>query len=145
MMEIGEAGYALAGVVFGSLATYLLGHRRIQAEHIVKERSAWREKIRTAMAMVAQKPSHENRRILWLTLSLNTNPFDQNDRRLVRLAKKISEQFEKSDFEELVLEVALLLKHDWERAKSEVRWFDFPPRRSSPERLKGFLLSREPR
>lgn len=136
MFQLDAAGFALIGVMIGAFATYLLGHRKIQAEHIVKERTAWREKIRSAMAIVAEDPSRKNRTALWLALSLNTNPYDHHDRQIVELAKEVREVFDNAKFEVLVEEIALLLKHDWDRTKGELRWFDFPPRRWSPKELK---------
>ncbi len=141
--ELVTAGFTLAGALVGALATYNLGYRKIQAEHIVKERAVWREKIRFAMASVVEKPSLANRKALWLTLSLNTNPFDPKDLCLVERAENLMNQFDRDNFKELVVDVTLLLKHDWDRAKGELKLFDVPPLRMRYQDYKNWLNRRK--
>lgn len=58
-------------------------------------------------------------------LALNVNPFDAEDKALVETAKKFSGGADiDGQISEFIDRMALLLKHDWERAKREAHpWF----------------------
>ena len=75
------------------------------------------------------------RKELWITLKLNTNPKESDDKEIVAKSKKmITPVLSQQDWEALADRIALLLKHDWERAKFETYWYRtfWFPRELSP-------------
>jgi hypothetical protein len=114
---------ALAAVIaalVSALVSVLTSERRIAAENVIQERKNWREEIRELSAvyqtlvLVAEGRDGKLRE-LRATFYLRVNPHDAEDHRLLQLISETNT--EKAD--EFVQRVALLLKHDWERAKHE--------------------------
>jgi len=60
-----------------------------------------------------------------LEFSLILNPFDKEDRAIVALIHQLKSNADESHLTEFADRIALLLKHDWERAKweAEDNWF----------------------
>lgn len=123
----------LAAIVTTSISRFN-SERAIQIENITKERKNWRETIRK-QAMEVQQAASETQKDckkleeLVLAFRLNLNPFDDEDKAIVNVIAKLTQQ-EKVD--ELLTQfserVALLLKHDWERVKGEAFPDEFSPR-----------------
>jgi hypothetical protein len=73
--------------------------------------------------------------------SLNLNPFDQEDEGILAVINTVKNR-DTLDVKlpEFADRVALLLKHDWERAKHEAKPLLFrwsPPKRTTYEKSKG--------
>lgn len=107
--------------------------RAIQIENITKERAKWRDKIRE-QALAVRKAAVDLKSVelknLRLTLSLNLNPTDTEDRAILAVVDKLakSQKASEEDILQFSDRVALLLKHDWDRAKCEANREE-PPRR----------------
>ena len=120
-----------------ALLTWHLAQRRIAIENVTQERAKWRADIRrTALdahdAMVdgeadkVERVSNELRALL--------NPHDIEDRKLLACLAVACACDRKKIRDEFALRVALLLKHDWERAKweaSSLRWIRHEPKRKA--------------
>jgi hypothetical protein len=122
---------ALAAVIaalVSALVSVLTSERRIAAENIIQERTKWREKIRKlsdvyhTLILVKEEDGRDTKfRELKATFSLRINPHETEDQSLLQLIS--GNNADKAD--EFTTRVALLLKHDWERAKREAslwRW-----------------------
>lgn len=130
-----------SSVVGGLVAGFVAlrnGERRIQVENVTQERAKWREKIRIKSVEVHQAAVDNNPAKLaelQLEFSLNLNPFDQEDKDiLIVIAALNNPDTLEANLCEFSIRVALLLKHDWERAKREAKpWFFrcFQPVRTS--------------
>lgn len=126
----------LAGLIAG-LVAIRAGERKIQIENVTQERAKWRAKIRELSLAVHQAATTANNSRLGelvLEMSLLLNPLDEEDKVIPDLIYRLTFSAEQSD---LLLEfrerIALLLKHDWQRAKYEsFSWFH----KGSPDRLK---------
>ncbi len=120
----------LAGLVAG-LVTLRTTERKIAIENITQQRQAWREKIREKANQIhAHYQDGEKKNLLanYIELSLLLNPNDANDYSILdTLWLMISEEDESNIDIEFAEKLALLLKHDWERAKREAKpfWFNF--------------------
>jgi hypothetical protein len=104
--------------------------RAIQIENITKERAKWRDKIRDLALAVHRAATLKERALLIeqrLCLSLNLNPIDTEDTAILSAIDKMSqsEQLDEKTLQEFSDRVALLLKHDWDRAKVEAKEADF--------------------
>lgn len=125
--------------------------RVIQAEYITGERAKWRDRVRCVALKVHEAAgSGDTNRLaellLELTLFLNVkDPMDAEILDLVR-SLRISQkaQAPPSEFGE---RIALLLKHDWDRAKREAqpffRWLSRPPKRMPYEEFQQAEQSRK--
>src|ERR1035438_9215345 len=99
--------------------------RTIQIENITRERAKWRNKIRTMATEVRQAAAAKDSlklEGLRLDFSLNLNPLDNEDQEILGVISRLS-QSEHSDqrVQEFFDRLALLLKHDWDRAKCEAK------------------------
>lgn len=127
----------VGGLVAGFVALRS-GERKIQIENVTQERAKWREKIRVKSVEVHQAAIENDLAKInevHLEFSLNLNPFDQEDKGILAVIAALKNR---DTLEEKMAEfsdrVALLLKHDWERAKHEARpWFFrwCPPKRTT--------------
>lgn len=118
---------ALAGAA-GALWTSERNHR---LENVTAERAAWRARIRLLAVDLLAGPDKagdadapQARKRAAAAIRLSTNPFDPLDREIVEIADRISAATspDSSDLGLLALRLQLLLKHDWERAKTEASW-----------------------
>ena len=125
---------ALAGVVVTALVTWLIAERRIVTRHITSERATWRHRIRQNAlevhdALVEVPPAKTARVRLRMEFRALLNPVDDQDHAILEcIAPVASDKCEKCRAEQFATRVALLLKHDWDRAKLEAgfppcRWF----------------------
>lgn len=128
-------------VVAGLVAAFIswwISERLITIENVTQERAKWRNRIRKKAAethdtiMAADEKAlsriHPHFRLL-------LNPFHEEERAIVSAASLNGAEPE-AQTKEFSLRVALLLKHDWERAKREAKPFLFrgcSPRRTAYE------------
>ncbi|MDH5573840.1 MAG: hypothetical protein OEY89_18895 [Gammaproteobacteria bacterium] len=121
-----------SGVVAGLVAALVAlrtSERNIVIENITKQRQVWREKVRDLALRINDTYQRNEKSTLqgyYIELQLILNPNDKNDLSILdTLWEMINE--ERSSNLNIVLseKLALLLKHDWERAKLEAKPFWF--------------------
>jgi len=126
----------VAGLVAG-LVTLRVNERKIAIENITQQRQIWREKIRLkAVEVVKEYASNNKPKIieLYVDFQLILNPEDKLDTSILDTIWKMSQtENDLSLSIELSEKLALLLKHDWERAKNESKPILFGS--SEPERI----------
>ncbi|MEA2119949.1 hypothetical protein [Halovibrio sp. HP20-50] len=126
-MVSGEILIALLGsAVAASLITALFAKAQSDksavVDNIIKERKAWRDKLR---ALVSETESAFEARNSNSVASIEAqlvvllNPYDKDDLDIIRALKQIPGSWEQASFQEFMDRVAYLLKHDWERVKQE--------------------------
>jgi len=125
----------VGGLIAGFIALRTL-ERNIQIENITQERAKWREKIRIKSVEVHQASMAYNKdklSQLRLEFSLNLNPFEIEDSSILSVIADLQDSKDRgTKLAEFSDRVALLLKHDWERAKYEAKHFNChlcPPER----------------
>jgi hypothetical protein len=128
---------ATSGVIsalVSSLFARRASERAIQIENITKERAKWRDKIREQALAVHRAATDKNTALLnelQLSFSLNLNPTDTEDVGILKVidTMAMAPSPDKKSGQEFADRVALLLKHDWDRAKAEAE------HRKTPQRL----------
>ena len=116
---------ALTAVITAAV-TWSVAQRQITAQHVLTERQKWREEIRAKALLVHDAilcGNSEKLSRLKAELMARLNPLDDEDRDLLACVTRDSGPQAKA--EEFAERVALLLKHDWDRAKLEAsahRW-----------------------
>ena len=127
------------GGLIGSLLTWSLGRKRILVENVTQERRHWRDKVRAMALEVHDAMVYGNdRKIERLRKEFRAllNPHDCEDTKLIDCIRSGCPQAERAQHtDEFALRVSYLLKHDWERAKSETDlaikiWILRPQRRT---------------
>ena len=116
----------IAALVAAVVTLYKSG-KAISIENITQERQKWRDKIRElAQKIVAAYRGHNTEELLSLHVEMHLllNPMDKDDKSILCTIREMIEQPGTDDLHlELAEKLSLLLKHDWERAKQEVRPF----------------------
>ncbi|PLK49558.1 hypothetical protein [Uliginosibacterium sp. TH139] len=117
----------VAGLV-AALVSLRTNERNIQITNVTQERAKWRQAIREfadEILKAGRVKDNEKLKLLCAQLSLNLNPFDSEDKGIVEAASRLAAaETTESQIAEFVDRVALLLKHDWDRAKYEASpWF----------------------
>lgn len=138
----------VGGLVAGFVALRK-SERKIQIENVTQERAKWREKIRIKSLEVQQAAvagNAEKLSELHLEFAHNLNPFHQQDNDILAVIVALKNR-DTLDIKlpEFTDRVALLLKHDWERAKHEAKpWFFrcCPPKRTSYEELRKIKVNK---
>lgn len=118
----------VAGLVAG-LVTLRTTERKIAIENITQERKVWRDKVRQkALETSKACTDQDNTKLheLYGEFQLILNPEDNEDKSILDTLWNMQSKEKESDlFVEFVEKLALLLKHDWERAKLEAKpaWY----------------------
>ncbi|WP_162540666.1 MULTISPECIES: hypothetical protein [Aeromonas] len=127
-----EFGIVLSsGVVAGLVAGFVTlrtTERKIAIENITQQRQIWRDKVRDKAKSVTETFDNKNisqLSILTTEFSHLLNPLEDEDNKIINLISGFkSGDFSTDKHSEFVKRIALLLKHDWERAKHEAKpWF----------------------
>jgi hypothetical protein len=125
---------AVIAALVSALISLLNSERQIAAQNVIQERKEWRNKIRLLASAVhkALVPEVQAAKlnVLRAKLSLLINPHDAMDEEILQIVAA----GDAARADEFTLRIALLLKHDWERAKYEAsfwRWL----RQRTPERV----------
>jgi len=125
----------VAGIIAG-LVALRTAERKIAIENITKQREIWRDKIRVKLLDVTrafQVKDSPKLLELYNEFALLLNPFDPEDKSIMDVLWELkSGTAEVSKLLELSERLSLLLKHDWERAKTEAKPLFF--RGSKPKR-----------
>jgi hypothetical protein len=113
---------AAAGAGIAAVVSLRTNTRNIKVENITKERAKWRDNVREKAlwvykAAVAKDITALNEHHLAFTLILN--PTDLEDRSILAVILQLRTTPDELHLKELGDRVALLLKHDWQRAKWE--------------------------
>ena len=117
---------AVISAIVSGLFARRTSERAIQIENITKERAIWRGKIRE-QALAVHKAARDKDGAalgeLRLSLSLNLNPTDSEDAGILKVVDTMAKATQPDDrnTQEFADRIALLLKHDWDRAKSEAK------------------------
>lgn len=111
---------AVVAALVSGFAALLTSERRISAENVIQERMKWREKVRDLAAdvyelVVSGEPDTKKYQQLRAQLTLRLNPHDEEDHQILTLVAA----GDNARAEEFTQRIALLLKHDWERAKRD--------------------------
>ncbi|WP_157381689.1 hypothetical protein [Burkholderia ubonensis] len=137
-------GVVLTSTVIASVlsvfSTMHVTGRNALTDNVIKHRANWRDMLRTIARELTEAVGTGNVRairVLRNQLALNLNPVDQEDQALVdvvRALERCSSTERYRMMEEVEQRIALLLKHDWERAKWEAKLFHFA--RRMPKRMR---------
>ena len=118
-----------------AFVTWLIAGKRIVIENITQERAKWRGKVRARALLVHDAMIKRNREDLDRhrnEFRALLNPFDCEDMGIVQCIELPQQGGELEQAEEFASRIARLLKHDWDRAKREAKYFSFLRRK--PER-----------
>jgi hypothetical protein len=114
---------AVIAAVVAGFVTLRANDRKIAAENITQQRQLWREKIRIlSVNICAAYTANEHHKIpaLYVELQLLLNPTDTDDLDILDTVWDMREANPSKELDIVLGEkLALLLKHDWERAKAE--------------------------
>lgn len=137
---VGILGFlvGVVGAIIGAIGLLAATQRRIQMDNVVQERAKWRDKIRRLTsevheAMMKGDPDKRRKSLLKLKVKFHVvlNPYDCDDKKILNSiadayececghsCKCAKERKKRSD--EFSERISCLLKHDWERAKEEVK------------------------
>lgn len=120
----------LSSAVVSALVSHFTARITTYSTDVVAERMKWRERIRQLTVEAAnlvgkQQTDTPEFHSIAAEFQLRLNPNSCFDREILETLKKcIDEPFDENR-QTLLTQVSRLLKHDWERAKSESRWFGF--------------------
>ncbi|MFT4805328.1 MAG: hypothetical protein ACI9YE_002544 [Psychroserpens sp.] len=117
----------LAGLV-AALVTLRVSERKIVIENVTQERTKWREKIRRITLDIHKAfltKETEELELLHTELTTSLNPEDTEDQDILACLKHLITNGSGDRIGEFKHRIALLLKHDWQRAKweSEKAWW----------------------
>ncbi|MGD8113195.1 hypothetical protein [Vibrio sp. TRT 17S01] len=114
---------AVIAAVVAGFVTLRANDRKIAAENITQQRQLWREKIRSLSVKICSAyTANEHHKIpaLYVELQLLLNPSDSDDLDILDTVWDMREANPSKELDIVLGEkLALLLKHDWERAKAE--------------------------
>ena len=118
-------GSSVVAALVAALVSLRVSERQIAIENVTKERTKWREKIRRIAIDVHKGVDAKESDKLFLLhteLALSLNPEDDEDHAILLCLTRLATDGSASDgIDEFKHRIALLLKHDWERAKREAR------------------------
>jgi hypothetical protein len=112
---------AVFAAIVAGIVSLRTNARNIKVKNVIVERAKWREKVRAkALEIYSRISEGKEAGDLYLQTALILNPLDQEDRAILRLIRRTQGiESKESTISELTDRFALLLKHDWERAKWE--------------------------
>lgn len=136
-------GAVLTSTVIASLLTAIVtlhvAGRSALSDNVIKHRANWRDALRTIGSQLAEAVNSGDVPAIAVArnqLVLNLNPTDPEDQALVHAVRDLescASTQRRQKLDEIERRMALLLKHDWERAKWEARFFRFG--RRTPKRI----------
>lgn len=142
---------SLIAALVAALVSLRTNERKIHIENVTQERAKWRNAMRGLADLLIKATRAGDFQTIGFhcsQLALNVNPFDVEDKALIQAAELLATAENNSvQVKEFTERMALLLKHDWERAKREARpWFfrGDEPRRIPYNEFKGECSSAHP-
>ncbi len=126
MVIVTASSSAVVSAIVTAFVSRRNSERAIQIENITKERAKWRDKIRRlAIGVYRAAAGSDGVKLneLSLSLRLNLNPTDPEDIAIIAAVSRLvsSSHADEGIIREFSVRIALLLKHDWERAKLEAK------------------------
>lgn len=121
-MLVALLGSAVAASLITALFTKAQSDKSAIIDNIIKERKKWRNRLRHMVSDVEscfRNKDSNGIAAIEAKLVVLLNPYDEEDKSIIKALTKISEKWEKENLEEFMDRVAYLLKHDWERVKQE--------------------------
>ncbi len=126
-----DLALATLPVAITAFITWHIASKRLRVENVTQERTKWREKVRwTALcihdAMIGRDKKRLNRLRSELRARLNPYYEDEHgieDMEILKCVTLPPDGKELEHAEAFACRIALLLKHDWERAKYEAETF----------------------
>jgi hypothetical protein len=137
---------SVVAAIVGGFVAMRTSERQIEIQNVTQERAKWRDKIRANTRGICQAielNDHAKIKEFRLIFAVNLNPIDYEDNEIIAIIDRLEkiEELKAGEessviMQELSVRIALLLKHDWERAKFEAKawWkriFDYEPGRVS--------------
>ena len=119
----------LAGAIITSIFSLSINNKNIVSQNIIKERAKWRSDIRKISKNISEcivRGDFLKLRLFRDQIQLKLNPIDEEDIKIIRLLDDYimnHHYFNDSIDKRFTLQISLLLKHDWERAKLESTLF----------------------
>lgn len=113
---------SLIGALIGAAVSLRTSARNIKIDNITKERAKWRDRVRKKSLRVHEEAVNRDAPALnelHLQFTLILNPCDEKDRAILASIRQLRDTPDEPHLTEFAVRVALLLKHDWERAKWE--------------------------
>jgi len=119
---------SVIAALVAALVSLRTNERKIHIENVTQERAKWRNAMRSrADSLIKSTRAGDFQTVGFhcSQLALNVNPFDGEDIALIQAAERLGTAEDKdAQVKEFTERMALLLKHDWDRAKREARpWF----------------------
>lgn len=120
----------LFSAIIAVIVAYATAKAASYSKDVVEERQKWRERIRElAIEAVQMIHAKETRSKEYQTLlsefHLRLNPDDINDKEIIETLEKSIQKPDEILAKKILAQVSRLLKHDWERAKTEARLLSF--------------------
>lgn len=120
----------LTSAVIAVIVAYATAKAASYSKDVVEERQKWRERIRElAIEAVSMIHCRETRSKEYQTLlsefHLRLNPDDTSDKEIIKTLEESIQKPNEILAKKVLAQVSRLLKHDWERAKTEARLFSF--------------------
>lgn len=117
-------GSAVAASFITAYFAKLQSDKSAIIENIIKERKAWRDKLRNLVSYVESCYKENDSNGLTSVeaqLAVLLNPYDEEDLLIIEALRRIhkDKKWQEEDLEEFIDRIAYLLKHDWERVKQE--------------------------
>ncbi|AUQ92831.1 hypothetical protein PhaeoP24_04273 (plasmid) [Phaeobacter inhibens] len=133
-------------ILFSAIISFIVAYITAKAsgysKDVVEERQKWREKIRQltirAVQLIQTKETQSQEyKILVSEFRVRLNPDDHDDREIIKALEKSIQEPDEVLARKVLAQVSRLLKHDWERAKTEARLLSWPkPNGSEIRRLR---------
>lgn len=116
----------LVSSAIAAWAAWHASERNALTANVIQERAKWRDRLRSLadelQSAVSVSDVSEIKR-LRVAFRLSLNPWDDRDREVVALLGLLVDRSQDDElFERITVRLELLLKHDWERAKTEASW-----------------------
>lgn len=116
----------LVSAIISVIVAYATAKAASYSKDVVEERQKWRERIRElaieAVQMIQAKETQSKGYFTLLSeFHLRLNPDDINDMAIIETLEKSIRKPDEILAKKVLAQVSRLLKHDWERAKTEAR------------------------
>lgn len=115
-------GSAVAASLITALFSKAQMDKSVIIDNIIKERKAWRDKLRSLVSDTEYFFKNKNANgiaCIEAQLVVLLNPYDEEDKAIVKTLNTIPSKWDRAQLQEFMDRVAYLLKHDWERVKQE--------------------------
>jgi hypothetical protein len=109
-------GSSVIAAVVSAWVTKSTSNRSLYLENITRERAKWRERLREIVSTYPFVAPEVQERFQ-IELVSRLNPYDVEDLGLIESVRRST--IGAAEKEEVSIRLSLLLKHDWERAKTE--------------------------